>query len=94
MQTITKKYFGRQTVHKMIQILKLNKSPFSAMILTQMKSLRIDELDMAIKRFKRNKAPGPDGTTAGLYRWLDPNNRATLLDTITNVGTMKFLTKP
>ena len=44
--------------------------------------ITIEELDVAIKHFKRNKAPGPDGTTAGLYKWLDPINRATLLDTI------------
>ena len=33
---------------------------------------------MAIKQFKRNKAPGPDGTTAEIYKWLDPDNRATV----------------
>ena len=44
--------------------------------------ITIEELDMANKQFKRNKAPGPDGTTAELYKWLDPDNRAILLDTI------------
>ena len=43
--------------------------------------ITIEELDMAIKQFKRNKAPGPDGTIAELYNWLDPDKRATLLDT-------------
>ena len=41
-----------------------------------------EELDLAIKQFKRNNAPGPDGTTAELYKWLDPLNRTILLDTI------------
>ena len=41
-----------------------------------------EELDLAIKQLKRNKAPGPDGTAAELYKWLDPDHRATLLDTI------------
>ena len=41
-----------------------------------------EELDLAIKQLKRNKAPGPDGTTAELRKWLDPLNRTTLLDTI------------
>ena len=30
--------------------------------------ITIEELYMAIKQFKRNKAPGPDGTTAELYK--------------------------
>ena len=34
-----------------------------------------EELDLAIKQFKRNEAPGPDGTIAEFYRWLDPFNR-------------------
>ena len=84
---------GHQTIHKMTQISKLNKSPYTqhAMIPTQMKSLRIEELGMAMKQLKRNKAAGPDGTTAELYKWLDPSNRATLLDAINtcwNNGTL------
>ena len=44
--------------------------------------INIGGLDIAIKQLKRNKAPGPDGTTAELYKLLDSHNRATLLDTI------------
>ena len=33
--------------------------------------ITVEELDQAIKQLKRNKAPGPDGTTAELYKWLD-----------------------
>ena len=32
--------------------------------------------------YTRSRAPGPDGTTAELYKWLDPHNKTTLLDTI------------
>ena len=41
-----------------------------------------EELDHVIKQLKRNKAPGPDGTTGELYKWLDSHNRQLLLDTV------------
>ena len=44
--------------------------------------ITIEELDLAIKQLKRNKAPGPDGTTSELYKLLDTHNRNLLLDTI------------
>ena len=55
--------------------------------------ITIGVLDMAIKQLKRNKAPGPDGTTAELYKWLDPDNRATLLDTINDCWNNETLHK-
>lgn len=56
----------------------LETSPYTqhAMILCNTDDITIEELDMAIKQPKRNKAPGPDGTTAELYKWPDQNNRA------------------
>ena len=39
-------------------------------------------LDIAIKQLKRNKAPGPDGTTSELYKLLDTPTRNLLLETI------------
>ena len=41
--------------------------------------ITLDELNFAIARLKSNKAPGPDGLTAELYKWLDEENRTTLL---------------
>ena len=72
-------------IHKMTQISKLNKHTYTqrAMLSINTYEITIEELDMAIKQLRRNKAPGPDGTTAELYKWLDPDNRAILLDTIT-----------
>lgn len=34
-----------------------------------------EELGHAIKQFKRNEAPGPDGTTGVFYKWLGSHNR-------------------
>ena len=41
--------------------------------------ITLDELNFAIARLKSNKAPGPDGLPAELYKWLDEENRTTLL---------------
>ena len=40
-----------------------------------------EELVLAIKHLRRNKAPGPDGTTSELYKLLDTPNRNLLLET-------------
>ena len=39
----------------------------------------MDELNFAVARLKSNKAPGPDGLPSELYKWLDEDNRTTLL---------------
>ena len=44
--------------------------------------IAVEDLEHAIKQLKRNKAPGPDGTTGEFYKWLDSHNRQFLLDTI------------
>ena len=36
-----------------------------------------EELDLAIKQLKRNKAPGPDGTTSEVYKLLDTKQELT-----------------
>ena len=41
--------------------------------------ITLDELNLAISRLKSNKAPGPDGLPSELYKWLDEDNRTTLL---------------
>ena len=35
----------------------------------------IDELNVALKKVKNNKAPGVDGVPGELLKWLDQNNR-------------------
>ena len=52
-----------------------------------------EELDQAIKQVKRNKAPGPDGTTAELNKWLDAHNRKSFLDTISECWNNETLHK-
>ena len=42
----------------------------------------MDELNEVIKLGKKGKAPGPDGITMELLKWLDHQNRALLLKTI------------
>ena len=39
----------------------------------------LDELNFAVARLKSNTAPGPDGLPSELYKWLDEENRTTLL---------------
>ena len=39
----------------------------------------MDELNFAISRPKHNKAPAPDGLLSELYKWLDEDNRTTVL---------------
>ena len=52
-----------------------------------------EELDQAIKQLTHNKAPGPDGTRAELYKWLDTHNRKSFLDTINECWNNKTLHK-
>ena len=61
-----------------------NRSPFTQHAVTLINTDEIinEELDLAIKQLKQNKAPGPDGIIAEFYKWLDPLNRNHLLDTM------------
>ena len=40
---------------------------------------KLDELNEALKRSKNNKQPGPDGIIMELLKWLDKDNRESLL---------------
>ena len=40
----------------------------------------MQELNEAIKKMKNNKAPGPDGIPAELYKWLDEESRKCILN--------------
>ena len=44
-----------------------------------------DDLNNAIAKQRNNKTPGPDGLRLELIKYLDANNRQTLLDQINNV---------
>ena len=42
-------------------------------------SITLKDLNHAIHRLKNKKTPGPDGVPSELYKWLNEDNRKTLL---------------
>ena len=53
----------------------------------------IDELNFAIHALKKGKAPGPDNTTAEVFKILSEPNRQTLLDHINNLWDTENVTQ-
>ena len=45
--------------------------------------IKRNELDVALKELKKDKAPGPDIATKELVKWLDHENREHLLGVMT-----------